>query len=59
MIIYKGIGKKLMKMAIEYAKENNSYKVTLQSGIKWKEAHKFYEKIGFNGGSKRAFELGF
>jgi len=55
----KGIGKKLMEMAIEYAKENNCYKVTLQSGIKRMEAHKFYEKIGFNGGSKRAFELRF
>jgi len=55
----KGIGKKLMEMAIEYAKENNCYKVTLHSGIKRTEAHKFYEKIGFNGGSKRAFELRF
>ena len=48
-----------MEMAIEYAKENNCYKVTLQSGIKRTEAHKFYEKIGFNGGAKRAFELRF
>jgi len=55
----KGIGKKLMEMAIEYAKENNCYKITLQSGIKRTEAYKFYEKIGFNGGSKRAFELRF
>jgi ribosomal protein S18 acetylase RimI-like enzyme len=55
----KGIGKKLMGMAIEYAKENNCYKVTLQSGIKREEAHKFYEKIGFNGGSKKAFEFRF
>jgi len=55
----KGIGKKLMEMVIEYAKENNCYKVTLQSGIKRKDAHKFYKKIGFNGGSKRAFELRF
>ena len=55
----KGIGKKLIEMAIEYARENNCYKVSLQSGIKRTEAHKFYEKIGFNGGSKRAFELKF
>ena len=53
----KGIGKKLMEMAVEYAKENNCYKVTLQSGIKRPEAHKFYEKIGFDGESKKAFEL--
>ena len=55
----KGIGKKLMEMAAEYAKENNCYKVVLQSGIKRPEAHKFYENIGFNGSSKKAFELRF
>ena len=55
----KGIGKKLMGMAIDYAKENNCYKMVLQSGIKRKEAHKFYENIGFNGESKKAFELRF
>lgn len=55
----KGIGKKLMEMAVEYAKENNCYKVVLQSGIKRQEAHKFYENIGFNGESKKAFELRF
>jgi len=55
----KGIGKKIMEMAIEYAKANNCYKVVLQSGIKRVEAHKFYEKIGFNGESKKAYELRF
>jgi GNAT superfamily N-acetyltransferase len=55
----KGIGKKIMEMAIEYAKENNCYKVVLQSGIKRVEAHSFYEKIGFNGESKKAYELRF
>ena len=54
-----GIGKKIMEMVIEYAKENNCYKVVLQSGIKRIEAHKFYEKIGFNGESKKAYELRF
>jgi len=55
----KGIGKKLMEMAIEYAKENNCYKIVLQSGIKRVKAHKFYESIGLDGESKRAFELRF
>jgi GNAT superfamily N-acetyltransferase len=55
----KGIGKKIMEMAIKYAKENNCYKVVLQSGIKRVEAHKFYENIGFNGESKKAYELRF
>jgi ribosomal protein S18 acetylase RimI-like enzyme len=55
----RGIGKKIMEMAIEYAKENNCYKVVLQSGKKRVEAHKFYEKIGFNGKSKKAYELRF
>jgi GNAT superfamily N-acetyltransferase len=55
----KGIGKKIMEMAIEYAKANNCYKAVLQSGIKKVEAHKFYEKIGFNGESKKAYEIRF
>ncbi len=53
----KGLGKKVMDMAIEYAKSNNCYKVLLQSNNKRKEAHLFYESIGFNGDSKKAFEL--
>ena len=55
----KGIGRKLMKMAINYGKDSNCYKVVLQSGMKRIEAHKLYENIGFNGKSKRAYELRF
>jgi GNAT superfamily N-acetyltransferase len=54
-----GIGKKVIEMAIEYAKKENCYKVVLQSGIKRTTAHKFYEAIGFNGESKKAFEMRF
>jgi len=31
--------------------------VIIQSGIEREEAHKFYEKLGFDGKSKKAFEL--
>jgi len=53
----KGIGKKLMKKAIEYAKQCNCYKIIIQSGIEREGAHTFYEKLGFDGKSKKAFEL--
>jgi len=55
----KGIGKKVIKMAIEYGKQNNCYKIILQSSYKRKENHIFYEKCGFDGDSKRAFEIRF
>jgi GNAT superfamily N-acetyltransferase len=55
----KGIGKKLMETVVKYAKGNNCYKIVLLSGIKREGAHKFYEKIGFNGESKKGFELRF
>lgn len=53
----KGIGKEIVKKAVEYAKEKNCYKVILQSGIERTEAHKFYESIGFDGESKKAFQI--
>jgi GNAT superfamily N-acetyltransferase len=58
-IIYrgKGIGKNIMKNAIKYAKEQNCYKVILQSGNKRTDAHEFYEKLGFDGESKKAYEI--
>ena len=55
----KGIGKTVMENAIKYAKEQNCYKVLLQSGKKRTDAHPFYESIGFDGESKKAFELRF
>jgi len=53
----KGIGRKIIENAIEFAKEQNCYKVLLQSRNDRKDAHIFYEAIGFNGKSKRAFEI--
>jgi GNAT superfamily N-acetyltransferase len=52
-----GIGKTVMENAIEYAKEQNCYKIVLQSGNKRTEAHRFYEAIGFDSTSKRAYEI--
>jgi len=54
-----GIGRKLLEAAVAYAKTQGCYKVTLQSGIKRTDAHKFYESMGFDGSSKRAFEIRF
>jgi len=55
----KGIGKNIVENAIKYAKEQNCYKVVLQSGNKRTDAYKFYESLGFNGESKKAFEIRF
>jgi len=55
----RGIGKKLLEMAVKYAREQGCYKVTLQSGVKRTEAHSLYESAGFDGSSKRAFEIRF
>jgi len=53
----RGIGKKIMENAIQYAKEQNCYKVVLQSGNKRTGAHEFYKSLGFNGESKKAYEM--
>jgi GNAT superfamily N-acetyltransferase len=55
----RGIGKTVMENVIKYAKEQYCYKVLLQSGNKRTDAHPFYEKIGFDGTSKKAFEMRF
>ena len=52
-----GLGRKVMEMAIEFARENNCYKVILQSASFRKEAHQFYKNLGFDGESKKAFIL--
>lgn len=52
-----GLARKVVQMAVEAAKSAGCYKVILQSGIARKEAHKFYESLGFNGESKKAFDM--
>jgi GNAT superfamily N-acetyltransferase len=55
----KGIAKAIINMAVKYGKENNCYKIILQSGFARKENHIFYEKCGFDGSSKKAYEMRF
>ena len=52
-----GLAKAVIGEAVAYAKAHHCYKVILQSGIARKEAHRFYESIGFNGESKKAFDM--
>lgn len=52
----KGYGRKIMEEAVKISIKNNCYKVMLMSNHKRIEAHKFYEKIGFDGISKKAFQ---
>jgi GNAT superfamily N-acetyltransferase len=54
-----GIGRKLFDAVVEYAKNRGCYKVTLSSGNARKEAHEFYESLGFDRDSKRTFEMRF
>ena len=53
----RGLASRVLDMAIAFAKERHCYKAILQSGISRTEAHRFYEKMGFNGTSKKAFDM--
>ncbi len=50
-----GLGRKIMEMAIAFARERNCYKVILESASFRKEAHQFYRNLGFDGDAKKAF----
>ena len=52
-----GLATKLMDKAVEFAHEHGCYKIMLESGIKRKEAHKFYANYGFDGDAKKAFVM--
>ena len=52
-----GLASKVIDMAIEFAKDHHCYKVILQSSIARSEAHQFYKSKGFNGESKKAFDM--
>ncbi len=53
----RGLASKIIDMAVSYAKEMSCYKVILQSGTAREDAHRFYEKMGFDGNSKKAFDM--
>jgi len=44
----KGVGKLMMNHAMELAKAERCYKLMLSSNKKRIEAHKFYQRLGFN-----------
>ncbi len=52
-----GLGKKVIDKAVETAKAHGCYKIILMSGIARKEAHQFYENLGFTSQTKKAFDL--
>lgn len=50
-----GIGKRLMQHVLQFAWSQNCYKVMLMSDVKRKEAHQFYEQVGFSRDRKVGF----
>lgn len=53
----RGLASRVIDMAITFAKDHNCYKVILQSGAARAEAHQLYMSKGFDGDSKRAFDM--
>ena len=53
----KGLGTKILKEAVEIAKESNCYKVMLMTSSKREETLRFYEKAGFERGIKTGYMI--
>lgn len=53
----RGLSQKVIEKALEFAWEVNCYKVMLLSGEGRVEAHKLYEKIGFQSGIEKGFVI--
>jgi GNAT superfamily N-acetyltransferase len=51
----RGLGKRLLKYALEIAWEQRCYKVMLMTGRKTSAVLGFYESVGFDGSAKSAF----
>ena len=43
----KGIGKEMMRYAMDLCRQNDCYKACLSSNLKREDAHGFYESLGF------------
>ncbi|GGG94726.1 GNAT family N-acetyltransferase [Silvibacterium dinghuense] len=43
----KGIGRAMMRHALEQCRESSCYKLTLSSNLKRLDAHRFYDSLGF------------
>lgn len=52
-----GFGTKVMKHAIDYAKEKGCYKIMLQSGSSNLNTQQFYSNLGFSYTSKTAYVI--
>jgi len=55
----RGIGAQILREAVAVARGCGCYKVVLLSSAKRVQAHAFYEAIGFDGASKKGFEIRF
>lgn len=53
----KGLASRVLDMAVEFAKSRRCYKAILQSGKARTGAHRLYERKGFDGSSKKAFDM--
>lgn len=52
-----GLARRVMDTAIAFARSRHCYKVMLLSGAARKEAHQFYENLGFSSNTKKAFDM--
>jgi len=43
----RGIGQKMLDLALHYCKSRGCYKLALSSNLQREEAHRFYERLGF------------
>lgn len=51
----RGIGKRIVRHALEFAWDRGCYKVMLQTGSQRESTHGFYRSCGFSGNDKHAF----